>query len=64
MLFNLLGVAWTELLLLYLPCTQVDTEAVRKLKPVDAAAVSKQKKLSEMDIEAVVKNDSTYLKVC
>lgn len=42
---------------------QVDNEAVRKLKRVDAAAISKQEKLSEMDIEAVVKNDSTYLKV-
>lgn len=44
-------------------CIQVDAEAVRKLRPVDAVSVSQQKKLSEMDIQAVLNNDSTYLKV-
>ncbi len=42
---------------------QVDTEELRKLKRVDAAAISKKKKLTEMDVLAVVQNDSTYLEV-
>lgn len=42
---------------------QVDTDELRKLKRVDAAAISKQQKLSEMDLMAVVNNDSTYLQV-
>lgn len=45
------------------PTLQVDTEELRKLKRVDAAAISKKKKLSEMDVLAVVQNDSTYLEV-
>lgn len=42
---------------------QVDPEQLRKLKRVDAAAISQKKKLSEMDVLAVVQNDSTYLEV-
>lgn len=42
---------------------QVDPDEVRKLKRVDAAAISKQQKLTEMDVLAVVQNDSTYLQV-
>jgi hypothetical protein len=46
-----------------LGCCQVDTEGLRKLHPVDAAAISKQPKLTEMDLQAVLNNDSTYLRV-
>lgn len=42
---------------------QVDPEELRKLKRVDAAAISKKQQLSEMDVLAVVQNDSTYLEV-
>lgn len=42
---------------------QVDADEVRKLKRVDAAEISKKNKLTEMDVLAVVKNDSTYLEV-
>lgn len=44
-------------------CVQVDPEELRRLKRVDAAAISQKKKLSEMDVLAVVQNDSTYLEV-
>jgi hypothetical protein len=44
-------------------CCQVDTEGLRKLHPVDAAAISRQPKLTEMDLQAVLNNDSTYLRV-
>lgn len=53
-------------LLLYHVCPsslQVDPDELRKLKRVDAAAISKKQKLSEMDVLAVVQNDSTYLEV-
>jgi hypothetical protein len=43
--------------------SQVDTEGLRKLHPVDAAAISQQTKLTEMDLQAVLNNDSTYLRV-
>jgi hypothetical protein len=42
---------------------QVDVEEVRKLRRVDAAAISQQDKLTEMDLMAVVQNDSTFLEV-
>lgn len=42
---------------------QVDTESLRKLSKVDAKAISTKKKLTEMDLMAVLNNDSTYLKV-
>jgi hypothetical protein len=42
---------------------QVDPEELRRLKRVDAAAISQKQKLSEMDVLAVVQNDSTYLQV-
>lgn len=45
------------------PPSQVDPDELRKLKRVDAAAISKKQKLSEMDVLAVVQNDSTYLEV-
>jgi len=41
----------------------VDADALRKLKKVDVAGIGRQERLSEMDIMAVVNNDSTYLKV-
>lgn len=44
-------------------CVQVDVDEVRKLRRVDAAAISKQPKLTEMDVMAVVQNDSTFLEV-
>lgn len=40
---------------------KVDVEEVRKLRRVDAAAISQQDKLTEMDLMAVVQNDSTFL---
>eukprot|EP00882_Tetradesmus_deserticola_P001020 GHRQ01001105.1.p1 GENE.GHRQ01001105.1~~GHRQ01001105.1.p1 ORF type:complete len:649 (+),score=345.14 GHRQ01001105.1:241-2187(+) len=40
---------------------EVDTEGLRKLRPVDAAAISQQPKLTEVDLKAVLNNDSTYL---
>jgi hypothetical protein len=52
-------------LALYVPLfwLQVDTEGLRRLHPVDAAAISQQAKLTEMDLQAVLNNDSTYLRV-
>jgi hypothetical protein len=44
--------------------TQTDPEEFRKLRRVDAASIGQQQQLSEMDIMAVVRNDSTYLEVC
>jgi len=41
----------------------VDADELRKLRKVDVAGISQQQRLSEMDIMAVVNNDSTYLKV-
>lgn len=41
----------------------MDPEELRRLKRVDAAAISLKQKLSEMDVLAVVQNDSTYLQV-
>lgn len=42
---------------------QVDPDELRRLKRVDAAAISQKQKLTEMDVLAVVQNDSTYLQV-
>jgi hypothetical protein len=39
----------------------VNVDELRKLQRVDASAISQKKKLSEMDVLAVVQNDSTYL---
>jgi hypothetical protein len=41
--------------------TQVNVDELRKLQRVDASAISQKKQLSEMDVLAVVQNDSTYL---
>lgn len=49
----------TVLFLLLL--TQVNVDELRKLQRVDASAISQKKQLSEMDVLAVVQNDSTYL---
>lgn len=39
----------------------MNVDELRKLQQVDASAISQKKKLSEMDVLAVVQNDSTYL---